>query len=84
MHEDSRHQPTLDAGHQERDGLVKPWFDWIIKAGYALVHPIYYGTYERGTELDSDYPDESQLYFDHVVAWGKDLSRGLDYLSTHR
>jgi formylglycine-generating enzyme required for sulfatase activity/dienelactone hydrolase len=75
--------PGSNAIHQESsDGLVKPWFDWVIKAGYALVHPIYYGTYERGTELDSDYPDESQLYFDHVVAWGKDLSRGLDYLSS--
>jgi formylglycine-generating enzyme required for sulfatase activity/dienelactone hydrolase len=75
--------PGSNAIHQESsDGLVKPWFDWVMKAGYALIHPIYHGTYERGTELDSDYPDESQLYFDHVVAWGKDLSRGLDYLSS--
>ncbi|MBA7683167.1 hypothetical protein ES703_91525 [subsurface metagenome] len=55
-------------------------FDFIIKSGRAVMYPIYKSTYERGDELDSDYPNETKFYRDHVIMWAQDLSRSIDYL----
>jgi pimeloyl-ACP methyl ester carboxylesterase len=54
----------------------------LLKSGRAVIFPIYKGTYERGDELDSDYPDETNFYKDHVIMWGKDLARSIDYLES--
>jgi formylglycine-generating enzyme required for sulfatase activity/pimeloyl-ACP methyl ester carboxylesterase len=56
--------------------------DFVLKSGRAIVLPIYKGTYERGGELHSDYPAATTFYKDHVIMWGKDLSRTIDYLET--
>lgn len=55
---------------------------FFVKSGRAVIHPIYKATYERGTELKSDYPAETALYKDHVIMWAKDLARSIDYLET--
>ena len=47
-----------------------------------LVYPVYKGTYERGSDLVSDIQDETNLYRDHVVAWGRDIGRAIDYVAT--
>jgi dienelactone hydrolase len=57
-------------------------FDFILKSGRALMFPIYKGTFERGDDLDSDYPDETNFFKDHVIMWVKDLGRSIDYLET--
>jgi poly(3-hydroxybutyrate) depolymerase len=44
--------------------------------------PIYKSTYERGDGLVSDYPDETANWRDHVIMWGKDLRRSVDYLES--
>lgn len=54
----------------------------LLKSGRAVALPIYKGTYERRNELDSDYPEETNFYKDHVIMWAKDLSRTIDYLET--
>jgi formylglycine-generating enzyme required for sulfatase activity/dienelactone hydrolase len=75
--------PGSNAIHTDSsDALIRPWFEFMMKAGYAVIHPIYKGTYERGTELDSDYPDETNLYREHVIWWGKDFRRAVDYLES--
>jgi len=56
--------------------------DFIIKSGRALVYPIYKSHYERGDGLETDDPDSSALYRDHVIYWSKDLGRTIDYLET--
>ena len=48
------------------------------------MYPIYKGTYERGDGLDSDYPDETSFYKDHVIMWSKDLGRSIDYLESRQ
>ena len=59
------------------------WYiDFILKSGRALVYPIYKGTNERHDELNSDLPNQSVMYKDHVIMWGKDFSRTVDYLET--
>ena len=56
--------------------------DFVIKSGRAVIWPVYKGTFERGDALDSDYPDETVFYKDHVIMWAKDLSRSVDYLES--
>ncbi|NNF07532.1 MAG: protein kinase [Candidatus Eisenbacteria bacterium] len=75
--------PGSNAIHgSSSDHLMRARWDWFMKQGYAFIYPIYKSTYERGDELDSDYPDESQFYQDHVIMWGKDMSRAIDYLES--
>ena len=55
---------------------------WVPKSGRALMIPIYKSTYERGDDLTSDYPNQSATWRDHVIMWGKDFRRSVDYLET--
>jgi dienelactone hydrolase len=57
-------------------------YDAFIKSGRAVLFPIYKGTYERGDELNSDIAEETNFYKEHVIMWGKDLGRAIDYLET--
>lgn len=56
--------------------------DFILKSGRALVWPVYKGTHERHDEIDTDLQEETVLYKDHVVMWGKEMGRTIDYLET--
>jgi dienelactone hydrolase len=56
--------------------------DFVIKSGRVLVYPIYKGTNDRHDELNSDLPNESVMYKEHVVMWNKEFSRTIDYLET--
>ncbi|MFZ1683805.1 MAG: protein kinase [Candidatus Zixiibacteriota bacterium] len=56
--------------------------DFLVKSGRAVMLPIYKGTYQRGDELKSDYPEETTFYKDHVIMWVKDLARSVDYLES--
>jgi formylglycine-generating enzyme required for sulfatase activity/dienelactone hydrolase len=58
--------------------------DFILKSGRAIARPIYKGTHERHDELDSDLPDESVFYKDHVIMWRKDIGRTLDLLESRK
>jgi len=59
-------------------------FDFILKSGRAVMFPIYKGTLSRGDELDSDYPNETNFWKEHVIMWVKDFSRSIDYLETRQ
>jgi dienelactone hydrolase len=52
------------------------------KGGRALLLPVYKSTYERGDGLVSDYPDTSNNWKDHILMWGKDFRRSIDYVET--
>jgi len=58
--------------------------DFIVKSGRALIYPVYKSHYERGDGLQYDDPDETARYRDHVIYWGKDLGRTIDYLETRK
>ena len=76
--------PGSNAIHEPSSskGITAGVFDFIVKSGRAVVHPIYKSTYERQDSLRSDYADMSNFYRDHVIAWAKDLRRSIDYLET--
>ncbi|HEY8106786.1 MAG TPA: protein kinase, partial [Gemmatimonadales bacterium] len=75
---DALHDTSSTASAVEYAGLL----DFIMKSGRALVLPVYKSTYERRDSLHSDYPDESNFYKEHVIAWAKDMRRTIDYLDT--
>ena len=58
------------------------YHEFFVKSGRALLYPIYKSTYERGDDLVSDYPDETNFWKDHIIMWSKDLSRSVDYLNS--
>jgi dienelactone hydrolase len=63
--------------------LETQWFDFIIRSGRAVVHPIYSGTYERtlgGTY--ASYTSQPGAWRELCIQWHKDLGRSLDYLET--
>jgi dienelactone hydrolase len=57
-------------------------YDFFIKSGRAVIFPIYKSTYERGDKIETDMPNESNLYKEHVILWAKDLQRMIDYLES--
>jgi dienelactone hydrolase len=70
------------------DSFPDKWFhyfcDYLLKNGIAVVMPIYHGTYERRGSLGPGLhlSNESHLYAEYLIKWGKDLSRSIDYLET--
>jgi dienelactone hydrolase len=53
--------------------------DFLTKSGRAVLYPIYKGTFERGGDFKSDYPEPTARFKDYVIMWGKDLARSIDY-----
>jgi predicted Ser/Thr protein kinase/dienelactone hydrolase len=75
--------PGSDAIYQRSSTALQIGsIDFFVKSGRAVVYPIYKGTYERGNGLNSDYPSQTSLYREHVIAWAKDIGRSIDYLET--
>jgi eukaryotic-like serine/threonine-protein kinase len=56
--------------------------DAILRSGRAVLYPVYKSTYERGDGMESDVPDMSSTWRDHVIMWVKDASRAIDYAET--
>lgn len=56
--------------------------DAILRSGRAVLYPIYKSTYERGDGMESDVPNMTSGWRDHVIMWTKDASRAIDYLET--
>ena len=55
-------------------------FDYLMEEGYAIIHPIYLSTYRREDELKSDYPTKTKQYKNHVINWGKEFKKTIDYI----
>jgi dienelactone hydrolase len=58
--------------------------DFVLKSGRALIMPIYKSTFERQDGFTAYRPNDSIAYKDHVIMWGKDVSRTIDYLETRK
>jgi hypothetical protein len=54
--------------------------NYLMKEGYAVFLPIFLSTYERVDDLKSDYPDNTDFYKDHIIKWGKEYKRTIDYI----
>jgi hypothetical protein len=62
------------------DGADPSLWDYHLKSGRAFVHPVYWGTYERGRAVPTDQPDTTAAYRDRVIHWARDFRRSVDYV----
>jgi len=80
--------PGSNALHTPKDSNMVEGFPsrviYLIKEGYALIHPIYKSTYSRQDNQRSDYGDMSDQYKEHVIMWGKDYKKSIDYIFTRK
>ena len=53
--------------------------DFFMRSGRAVLYPVYKGVGDRSDSLPSSIPNMSIEYRDHVIMWGKDLRRALDF-----
>lgn len=75
--------PGSNAIHTDKFSL-SVYADFLPKSGRALIAPVFKGTYERRDELKSDFPEPTAFFRDHMIAWGKDVGRSIDYLETRK
>ena len=72
--------PTGEASiYKSSDRLRMSAFDFLIRSGRAVLHPVYKGTYERAMPTPFEGPNARR---DLVVQQVKDFRRSLDYLET--
>jgi formylglycine-generating enzyme required for sulfatase activity/dienelactone hydrolase len=62
--------------------LETQWFDFIVRSGRAVMHPIYKGTYERTIGNFVAWGSQPSVFRELAIQWHKDLGRSIDYLET--
>jgi eukaryotic-like serine/threonine-protein kinase len=65
--------------HASSDRIQTSHFDYLVRSGRAVLHPVYQGTYERRSQVELDGPN---AYRDLMVQQVKDFRRAVDYLET--
>jgi len=53
--------------------------DFLVRNGRAVLYPVYKGVGDRTDSMPSTLPTTSIEYRDHVLMWGKDVRRALDF-----
>jgi hypothetical protein len=74
------YSPTIEAFYfRSSDEIRTAPFEYIVRSGRAVVHPVYFGTYERYLRKPvSGLSDVREIVTQSI----KDLRRGLDYLES--
>jgi len=63
--------------------LESQWFDFFVRSGRVVVHPVYKGMYERTIGMDSETVlSQPNVWRELAIQWHKDLGRTIDYLET--
>jgi len=58
---------------QSTDEMETMWFDFLVRTGFAVVHPIYEGHFGR---------EQTRLFRERMTHWSMDIGRSIDYLLT--
>lgn len=67
------------AVHTSSERMQVSHFDYLVRSGRAVLHPVYQGTYERRAGRERAGPN---AYRDLTVQQVKDFERAVDYLET--
>jgi serine/threonine protein kinase/dienelactone hydrolase len=63
--------------------LESQWFDFFVRSGRAVVHPVYKGMYERTIGMGSAAAwSQPNVWRELAIQWHKDLGRTIDFLET--
>jgi dienelactone hydrolase len=74
--------PSVAFGLQSSEDLPDALVDYYLRSGRAVFMPVFKGTFERKTPGFIEGPEGTVAYRDHVLIWGKELRRSVDYLFT--
>ncbi len=64
-------------------GIIKDK-NYLLMEGYAVVHPVYYNTYDREKPLKTWWANQSEEYKNSIIRMGKEYRRTIDYLATRQ
>jgi len=68
-----------------RNSQFTRWYvDYLVKNGYAVMYPVYKGTYERINSKEAIVRGVTHQYTEWLIKWVKDFSRSIDYLETRK
>ena len=56
--------------------------NYLLKEGYAVIHPVYYSTYNRRKTLRTWWANETEEYKESIIKIGKDYRRCIDYIES--
>jgi dienelactone hydrolase len=76
---------TFDVRSSEGGERLWSWStaDLIIRSGRAVLYPIYESSFERGDGYSPFNPMATlNDHKEHILIWGKELGRSIDYLET--
>ncbi len=78
---------SLALDYRTIDELPEVYHDFFMRAGRAVLLPLYLGTFDRDDEqfslsVQTQPPRTGARYRDLVIEWVKDLRRSIDYLVT--
>ena len=80
--------PGAGSIYTDTDADIVSWHmkhtDYLLREGYAIVHPVYFSTYNRRKTLSTWWANESEQYRDSIVKIGKDFRRTIDYLEQRK
>jgi dienelactone hydrolase len=80
--------PGAGSIYTNTDTDIVPWHmkhtDYLLREGYAIVHPVYFSTYNRRKTLTTWWANETEQYKDSIVKIGKDFRRIIDYLESRK
>ena len=62
-------------------GIIKDKH-YLLMEGYAVIHPVYYNTYDREKLLKTWWANESEEYKNSIIRMGKEYRRTIDYIET--
>lgn len=75
--------PASDAlSETDPQRLTLIFFDYLVRSGRAVVHPILEHTYGRGTPLARHVPSTSIASRDQTIHWMYEFRRAVDYIVT--
>jgi dienelactone hydrolase len=78
------HSDVLSTGFDGLPAFDRDLLGALVLSGRALVHPVYYGTYERNDGRHATTPEETASFRDWTIRQVQDALRSLDYLERAR
>ena len=80
--------PSAGAIHQDSDESIAKniinYHNYLLKEGYAIIHPVYFSTYNRHKTLKNWWVNETEEYKETIIKIGKDFKRSIDYIQSRK
>ena len=69
-------------GNNSDSGFPNLGLKYLLDEGYAIIHPMYYNTFNRKKTIRTFWASDSNEYKDAIIKIGQDYKRTLDYIES--